>query len=39
MEEKCFRVKLEESNEVIKRLPIGIPVVIISSTLMKDMMS
>ena len=36
---KCPRVKLEESNEVIKRLLIEIPVVIIPSTLMKDMTS
>jgi len=39
MKGKCPRVKLEESNEVIKRLLIEIPVVIIPSTLMKDMTS
>ena len=36
IEGKCSRVKLKENNEVIKRLSIEILVIIISPTLMKD---
>ena len=39
MKGKYPSVKLKKCNEVIKRLFIEIPVVIISPTLMKDVMS
>jgi len=39
MEGKCPRVKLKESNEMAKRLPIGISIIAIPSALMKDMSS
>jgi len=37
MEEKCPRIKLKD--EVAKRLPIWIPIIVIPSTLVKDMSS
>jgi len=39
MEGKSPRVKLKESNEMAKRLPIGISIIVIPSALMKDMSS
>ena len=35
MEEKYPRVKIKESNEIAKRLPIGIPILVISSAFIK----
>ena len=35
MEEKCPRVKVKESNEMAKRLPIRIPILVTSSAFIK----
>ena len=39
MEEKSLRVKLKKSNKMAKRLPIRIPIIIISSAFIKDILS
>jgi len=39
MKGKCPSIKLKESNEVAKGLPIWIPTVVIPSTLVKNMSS
>jgi len=39
MEEKSLRVKLKKSNEMAKRLPIRILIIVISSAFIKDMLS
>jgi len=39
IEEKYSRVKLKKSNEMDKRLPISIPIIVISSILMRDILS
>jgi len=39
IEGKCPRVKLKESNEIVRRLPIGILIIVIPSALMKNMLS
>jgi len=39
IEEKYSRVKLKESNKIAKRLPVGISIIVIPSTLVKDILS
>jgi len=39
MKEKSLRVKLNKSNEMAKRLPIRIPIIVISSAFIKDILS
>ena len=39
MEEKGPRIIFKKCNKVTQRLPIRIPIVVISSTLIKDMVS
>jgi len=39
IEGKCSRVKLKKSNEMDKRLSISIPIIVISSILMRDILS
>jgi len=39
MKEKYPRVKIKKSNEMAKRLSIRIPILVISSTFIKDILS